>query len=221
MRGHRMKRLIRELAGRSHADFVETLNEQLTACLEGARVAHLLSRGAIAPADARDQMIDIEHRGDEKRGALVEQLSRSIVTPIDREDLFRISRSIDDVLDNLRDYVREFDLLNPGGDRGQLTELTAAVIETIESLVVAVTHLVDTRHEVGKLVLAAKKSGGDIRQMYQRAIATLLDQDPMAVDESVQSLMKKRELLRRLDVVGLRLGEAADALADGVIKRSY
>jgi hypothetical protein len=31
--------------------------------------------------------------------------------------------------------------------------------------------------------------------------------------------MRERELLRRLDVVGLRLGEAADALADGALKR--
>jgi hypothetical protein len=32
--------------------------------------------------------------------------------------------------------------------------------------------------------------------------------------------MKARDLLRRLDVVGLRLNEAADALADAAVKRS-
>ena len=37
-------------------------------------------------------------------------LAGVLVTPVDREDLFRLSRSIDDVLDNLRDFVREWDL---------------------------------------------------------------------------------------------------------------
>lgn len=215
-----MRRVLRELTGRSHADFVDVLNQQLTACLDGARIAHALSLGNLEPVDARRMMVELEHEGDEKRAILVELLSRSIVTPIDREDLFRVSRSIDDVLDNLRDYVRELDLFGAAGETEALTALTAAVIEAVELLVVAVTNLVDTRHEVGSLVLEAKKRGGAIRQMYQKAVAELLDDEAPAT-QSVRALMRRRELLRRLDVVGLRLGEAADALADGVIKRSY
>lgn len=217
----RLRRVWRELSGRSNADFVAALNAQLEACLEGARIAHRLSTGELSPSDAHDQMVDAEHHGDRKRGILVEQLSRSLVTPIDREDLFRVSRSIDDVLDNLRDYVREVELLEAQAESKQLTELTEAVTNTIELLMTATSHLVDTRHEVADMVLAAKKSGGTIRQMYQRAIADLLDEDQSNNGESIRTLMSRRELLRRIDVVGLRLGEAADALADGVIKRSY
>jgi hypothetical protein len=33
--------------------------------------------------------------------------------------------------------------------------------------------------------------------------------------------LRRRELLRRVDVIGLRLGEAANALADGAVKRSH
>jgi hypothetical protein len=32
--------------------------------------------------------------------------------------------------------------------------------------------------------------------------------------------LKRRELLRRLDVIGLRLGEAAAAFADALLKRN-
>ena len=33
-------------------------------------------------------------------------------------------------------------------------------------------------------------------------------------------VLKVREVLRRLDVVGLRIGEATDALSDAAVKRS-
>ena len=57
-------------------------------------------------------MTDIEQRGDRLRAELVWRLEGVLVAPIDREDLFRLSRSIDDVLDNLRDFVREWDLFD-------------------------------------------------------------------------------------------------------------
>lgn len=47
------------------------------------------------------------------------------------------------------------------------------------------------------------------------AVAEVLDEP-----EVTPQMLKRRELLRRLDVVGLRLGEAADALADGAVKHS-
>ena len=60
--------------------------------------------------------------------------------------------------------------------------------------------------------LRVKKN--EIRPRYQLAMAELL------ADPVTAQTLKVRESLRRLDVVGLRLGEAADALADGAMKRS-
>ena len=42
-----------------------------------------------------------------------------------------------------------------------------------------------------------------------------------AADDVTMDLIKRRELLRRLDVVGLRLIEAVDALSDGLLKRHF
>jgi hypothetical protein len=45
--------------------------------------------------------------------------------------------------------------------------------------------------------------------------------DLFAADDVTMELIKRRELLRRLDVVGLRLIEAVDALSDGLLKRHF
>lgn len=65
------------------------------------------------------------------------------------------------------------------------------------------------------MVLGARKEANQVRRMYQEGLASVVD------NEITSEVIKRRELLRRLDVVGLRLGEAADALADGIMKRGY
>ncbi len=215
------RRLWRELTGRSNGDFVDALAAQLEACRSGAMLAHQLSRGQIASDEARRRMVVIEHRGDAVRATLVSALASALVTPIDREDLFRVSRSIDDVLDNLRDYVTEVDLLGSPLHPDAFIEITASIIEAIERLGVAVGDLADDPARVSGASILAKKSGNDIRSRYEAALAELFADPEAGSEESIRSVLRSRELLRRLDVVGLRLGEAADAISDAMLKRRY
>jgi uncharacterized protein len=157
----------------------------------------------------------IEDAGDAERAALVGGLHESFMTPIDREDLFRLSRSIDDVLDNLRDFVRELDLMGVQAPE-HFVDILEALGEGLRQLGHAVHQVTVEISGVPESALAAKKAGNHIRQLYQVAIADLLSGDEVRME-----VLRRRELLRRLDVVGLRLGEAADALADGAMKRSH
>lgn len=215
-----IRNAIRQLLGKTDADFAHALIAQLDACLEGAVLVHRISQGEVGPENARLRMSEIEHEGDRRRGDLVEALARTVVTPIDREDLFRVSRSIDDVLDNLRDYAREVDLLQATEETSEWADLTAAIIDTVDGLRAAVADLADSPDRLYGSLLAAKKSCNDVRQLYQKSIANLLSREKDDHQESPRSIMRRRELLRRLDIVGLRMGEAADALADGLMKRS-
>ena len=193
-------------------EFVSRIIGQLDATVQGAIIARDAVSGRLPRDEARRQMIDVEHQGDEARAQLVSRLSRSLMTPIDREDLFPLSRSVDDVLDNLRDFVRELDLLQVHGGE-PFVGILDPVIEGVQAFGAAVGDLGDNPERVSRGTLAAKKN--KIRERYQLAVATVLD------GEVTMDKLKRRELLRRLDVVGLRLGEAADALADGAMKRSH
>ena len=94
---------------------VAILERQIAEAIRACRLARSVADGKLDPGEAHEQIAEIEHRGDTLRGKLVTQLATVLVAPIDREDLFRLSRSIDDVLDNLRDFVREWDLWQIAG----------------------------------------------------------------------------------------------------------
>lgn len=211
----RLRRTVKDLLGTNDAQIVGCLRAQTDAAIEGAEVAAKLVAGGLDVATASTTIGRVEHEGDRARGRLVEGLRTALTTPFDREDLFRLSRSIDDVLDNLRDFVREFEL-HEAPDGFRFVPVLEEIVTSVLRLGEAIDALIDQPETLTRGALAAKKAGNGVRQAYQHAIAELF-----AGDEVTMHVLRCRELLRRLDVVGLRLGEAADALADGAMKRSH
>src|SRR4030065_1572432 len=54
---------------------------------------------------------DVEKEADEVRRILIDELNRTFVTPLDREDIFALSRAIDDILDYAYSTVDEMTVL--------------------------------------------------------------------------------------------------------------
>ncbi|GAA3582244.1 hypothetical protein GCM10022419_074860 [Nonomuraea rosea] len=213
--GRTVKRLrrIRDLmTGRMDSALTDALLGQLQATKEGAWLAMAMIGGEVGRTGAHEQMRSIEHLGDEERARLIEELKSALVTPIDREDLFRLSRSIDDVLDSLRDFVRESHLYRVP-DQIRFTPLLDQVIVGIDALENAVQDLASRPAVVVHDALEAKKAGGAIRRMYQYEISRIFS------GEVTANALKERELVRRLEIVGVAIGEAADAITDGAMKR--
>lgn len=209
----RFRRLAQDLSGRSSDRLIALLAEQLTHTLGGARLVAELTAGQISLDEAHDRMRDLEHDGDEARARLITELGTVLSTPIDVEDLFRISRSVDDVLDNFRDFVRECDLYHPAGLEFA-DPLAQAFVQGLEDFQPAIDRLASSAGALRDATFETRKGATQIRRLYQEQLAELFDGP---IDGET---LKRRELLRRLDVVGLRLGEAAAALADGAFKRS-
>lgn len=202
----------RSMTRRPDSVLVRHLRHQVAATLEGVDLTLALVRGELDLAEGRTRMAQVEHRGDEHRSVTVNRLASAFANPIDREDLFRLSRSIDDVLDNLHDFVRELALFEVEPDPGLLRILTA-IADALGDLDAAITMITLDPTAIRGASLAVRKN--EVRRRYQEELAAVLSA-PLG-----PQTLKTRELLRRLDVVGLRLGEAADALADGAMKRSH
>lgn len=207
-------KVLRDLAGGSNQMFEDLLVGHLDATIAGARLARDVVSGLASRDTARDRILEIEHQGDALRTELLGELSRALVTPIDREDLFRISRTVDEVLDNLRDFLREWDLFELGPEPN-LVPLLEAVIHALVALREAVASIVDESSQIAARAHGSRRSAAQVRRLYEVQLASLYREETVTV-----ALLKMRDLIRRLDVVGLRIGEASDALADAAIKRS-
>ncbi|OLT34938.1 hypothetical protein BJF79_32700 [Actinomadura sp. CNU-125] len=210
----RLRRVWDDLRGRSGDRVIGQVALQVRAARDGAELAREMAAGRTPSDAARARMTDIEHAGDAERASLAAMLDGVLAIPIDREDLYRLSRSVDDVLDNLRDFVREADLFGPP-ELGFAIPPLDAVLEGLTALDTAVRMVLAEPAAVTIASLAARKAGNRVRETRQAALTELFD-GPLDVD-----MLRRRELLDRLDAVGRRLGEAADALSDAMLKRSH
>jgi len=206
-------RILSDLAGSSGGRFVEHLLGQADAAIEGGQLVRRCVAGEVGRATAAEDMRVIEHRGDEFRARLVRDLGSALVTPIDREDLFRLSRALDDVLDVLRDFVRQWDLFEM--ERSAIIEpVVDSTCDALADLRAAIVSITAEPAMITTRALVAKKSGNSIRRSHDIQLAALY-RGTLTMDT-----LKERDLLRRLDVVGIRFGTVADTLSDAAIKRS-
>nr|WP_041835019.1 DUF47 family protein [Acidothermus cellulolyticus] len=156
LRRGRLPRLLHDLLGRFDEQLVAILVGQIDATLRGAELARRMTTGELPSEDARERMREIEHHGDQKRGELIAALASALTTPIDREDLFRFSRMVDDVLDGLRDFVRETDLYRLAGQES-VTPVLDAVIEGLQTLRQATEEIVRRPQDAGLTTVSAKR----------------------------------------------------------------
>lgn len=207
-----LRSLLRDLTGRNDGHFVRLLCDQLACGLQAVVRLRAAVEGHAPLETVVDDIADIEDRADRHRDELIEELGQALTTPLDREDLFRLSRSLDDIVDNLRDFA---DALV----RFHVTDVSTSIhaMEAIEGglhgLGDAVELLVAGPKDVASAARSAKQRTR-VRQAYLDGLVAVFE------GEDCAEMLKQRELLRRLDVVGLRFGEAADTLADGALKRA-
>lgn len=207
-----MKR-VRKFSRRGQNALLEALNTQLDCSQRGIELAEKLVQAGIKPEQARHQMSEIEHQGDQARFDFIALLRRSLSLPIDREDMFRVSRSIDDILDTLRDFVRLYDMFNMSGVQPEMLELLEAIGDGTDNLGIAVEAMMENPRDIRRAAILAKKN--KVRHLYQDSIAAAVN------EELTNETLKKLELFHKLDEVAMSLTEAADILSDGAIKRSH
>jgi uncharacterized protein Yka (UPF0111/DUF47 family) len=53
---------------------------------------------------------DLEHAGDSEVHKMYDSLHTAFITPIDREDLFGLIKSVDDITDLIEDAANRFDM---------------------------------------------------------------------------------------------------------------
>ena len=78
-----------------YSDFL-TMADELT---KGARMLEEMLAGEKPIWDKADEIKEVEHKCDFLTHEIIQRLNRTFVTPIDREDIHALARSLDDVMD--------------------------------------------------------------------------------------------------------------------------
>src|SRR5512134_1720692 len=115
--------------------FHKLIEEQASLTLDGLKL--LAKYLETHDSEIADQLSLKEKEADEVRRILIDELNRSFVTPFDREDIYALSRAVDDVIDYANTTVQEMRILKvqPCDALGKLTdELAVAADEILKAV---------------------------------------------------------------------------------------
>ena len=193
--------------------FIKRLREQSALVLRGTDALKQYVREPNKKNAARVRLY--EKKADDIRRELILELNHTFVTPIDREDLFSLSRSIDDILDYAYATIYEIDVLDviPNAYLQHMVDLLHVGAKEIY---LAIHRLEQQPQAATKHVMRAKSLENRMESLYARAIADLFN-DPEDLNDVV-SMMKMREIYRQLFHAVQSTDQAADNIGDIIVK---
>ncbi len=195
--------------------FYDFLERQAVAAHDGAMaLATFKTEGASAEAVAK-RVQEVEHAGDAIVHDLEEALAKTFVTPIDREDLQKLSSELDDILDLTNGAARAsvlFGVARPTPAMStlidKLVECTTVLKDALPNLRKhAYTELVNTSRELRKLEKEADT-------VYREAVRVLFAD--ASVDAKV--LLREKEVLEDLEKAIDHCEYVANTLANLAVK---
>ena len=193
--------------------FISLIHEQAALTLDGME---LLKEYVQKPDQIlADKLTLKEKEADEARRILICELNRTFITPFDREDIFALSRAIDDVIDYGYSTMVEIVIL-----KVEPTEFMVRICSLLRDatfeLLQGVERLQDHPSVTSEHAQRAKALENKVEDIYREALADMFTE----TDDTKQlvKMLKLREIYRHLSNAADRGDEAANVLADIVVK---
>jgi predicted phosphate transport protein (TIGR00153 family) len=179
-----------------------------------AAAGHLEALLATDPPDvSKVQLIrDAEHRCDALTHDTIQRLHRTFVTPFDREDLYSLASSLDNVMDAIDHAAALVRLYRIDRVRSGARELARTVSNSADRLHTALESLA-ARKPVHPHAVEINRLENEADRAYQEAVRDLFDHetDPLTV-------MKWKEVLDMLEQVTDACEDVANVIEGVVVK---
>ena len=193
--------------------FMKLIHDQAALTLAGLDALKAYMEGQDGAAAA--ELIKSEKEADEVRRILIYELNKTFITPFDREDIFALSRTIDDVLDYAYTTLNEMEVLKVR-PTPFMARIASLLRDAAFELLQAVDRLQDHPGVANEHAQRAKALENRVEDVYREALADLFSG---AEDtKHIVKMLKSREVYRHLSNAADRGDEAANVIADIVVK---
>ena len=184
--------------------------EQATAnLLEGARLLQNLLDNYVNIEEQVAKLTEIEHKGDFIVHEVTELLPRTLITPIDTDDIQRLVSSIDDALDAVHQACERMLIYQVNDIRKPAKRLAHLILESAQELDQAIKGLRDKKQypQVREHIVEINtiENNGD-RVLYDGLVALVSHHD------DVFDFIRWKEIYELLEATTDRIEDAGDVI---------
>ena len=191
--------------------FFDLLSRQSLKSVEGLEALWIYAENSIK--ENANIVQNLEREADELRRILIQELDQTFITPLDREDIYALSRAIDDVLDYANTTVDEMEIYEVKGD-DHIKEMVNILRKAARELNDAVKILRDYPKIASEHAVKAKSYENQMEKAYHLALADLFK------GTDTVYMLKMREIYRHLSNAADRGDEAANIISSIVMKHA-
>jgi predicted phosphate transport protein (TIGR00153 family) len=162
--------------------------------------------------DKADEIKEVEHKCDVLTHEVIQRLNRTFVTPLDREDIHALARSLDDVMDAIdaaATLVRLYRLESVRFGARELARIVTACTDQVRLAVGAM----ESQKGMTPHAVEVNRLENEADRIHQQAVSRLFDdeKDPILV-------MKWKEALDFLEDATDRCEDVANVLEGVMVK---
>ncbi|HEV2697288.1 MAG TPA: DUF47 family protein [Terriglobales bacterium] len=185
------------------------VSENLT---EGARLLHDMLKNPTDLQSRTKRLQEVEHRGDEMTHDIIRMLNQTFITPFDREDIHRLTSSLDDVLDFVNGAAVRMALYRITAPPTAAADIAALIVSQAVELSKGVS-LLETNQKVLDHCTEVNRLENEADRVSRRAIAELFEHEKDPIQ-----LIKIKELYEVLETATDKAEDAANVLEAVVLK---
>jgi predicted phosphate transport protein (TIGR00153 family) len=119
-------------------NFFELFEKQISYAVDAARFFKEVVSHDGVNEDTLSKMSEIEHQADDVAHTIIEQLNKTFITPIDREDIHALTMEIDDIVDMLTTIVSRMRIYNITGVDKNLVEFADVIEQSVQAVARAI-----------------------------------------------------------------------------------
>lgn len=200
---------------RKDEKFFKIFGQMTVYILEAAEILGTMLRNpADDPASLAARIKDLEHKGDELTHKVIDELNKTFITPIDREDIHDLCAALDDVLDLIDSTATRLVLFRISEPIRSIPEMAAVLLSQAMEIGAAVSNLQDNDHVVERCI-EINRLENDADRLFQSAIASLFEEirDPIEV-------IKRKEIIETLETATDKAEDVANVLEAIIVKNT-
>lgn len=194
---------------RHRPDFFKLLLDQAQKAEEGIRALVIYMKDP-HPLHG-ETVLRLEEEADQLRKKLADELNQAFVTPIDREDIYALSRAVDDIVDYAKSTVEEMMAFQVGPNK-HLLIMAEGLGEAASAIAESISFLEKDKEKALEKVVYAKKRENFVEHCYREALVDLFK------EENLVSILKMREIYRHMSNAADRGDEAANIIGNILVK---
>lgn len=202
--------------------FYDFLERQAKAAHAGANALAKFSTNGTTARIARDDVQKIEHEGDKIVHEMEEALAKTFVTPIDREDLQKLSSELDGVLDLTNGAIRACVMLGVEEPTDAMRELIDIIVRCTAKIDEAIPKLRKRKYaEIVEAARELRKMEKEADTVYRGAISALFRSEAAGGSThgaDARVLIREKTVLEDLENAIDQCDSIADTLANLAVK---